>query len=899
MQLASAERALGPRLRRTGERIRGTAKRDWPGLAIALAAVLGYHAYSTHDVGGCDTWSYLAQARLLRGIDVGLTGTLDPKAFPALAPLCAEVAGHKLVPGMPPGFSFLLAAGGVLGLEFWVAPLVGGLSVLLIYLASREIAGRAAGAGIAVLWATSPIVIWGATNLMSDLSATTALLLAHVLLTRGRPASSGFVIGASVGIRPTNILFLISLIKRGLSPREILRTALGTAAALAYWFLFGLGRYGLDMFRMYRTDNTKNLTFEQLGHQSQFIVTYSVVLFPVLAALAVGSVVRRPRETLPLSLWFAAFAVFYSSWRWPYDVWWWTRHVLPAFPALALLGAHAVPSLRANRFTRLPGLQTGLGVVAVVANAGANLVFAAEQGLFLHAFDHVWEEGSLDVKRSVRKNSLVGTVDYSGALRLYAGIESFNWLNPAGSALIEHALESGRRVYFLLTPREYVQDGAMASYRQRYALSPRATLPWAGYVLYDVAQKSGAPLPAGLATPNPGVALEAAHGVRGNVDVVVDGVTPPEGSAWSGAGTVVLDDVNSWLLFATDLARVEAVSVTADGNDVYRLQASDDAVTFEPIGDVAFTNEFGLRTRNVVLTKPRAMRFLRIAPVGGDGSYSVAEVKASFGSWVANVASATGVHGDVRVLTDGRALADGTVWNAPGAVILENTASEIVLDTPAVPVEALRIVADGNDPYTLEGSCDGQSWTKVGTFSPVMMSGHRSSLVGVGPDAGWCRFRLRPFDGDGSYAVSEIEVVAGRGVVLELGSASARPSLGHGWVMPAKRPPVPFLFAQHPTATIRARLESGHPYHLAITAARVPGIGRQRLSVSFNGRRLGNVELAPEPAIFGFEVAGEQVQDVNAVELSFSDGVTLEGRVPPPDRTKPVAAAIQRVAFIP
>src|SRR5688572_6271923 len=145
--------------------------KHWPGLLLAACALAFYGYFAARAVGGCDSWTYLSQARLLRGLDVGLHSSFDPARFPALVPLCYELVGRNFVPGMPPGFSFELALGGLFGAEFLVSPLVGALSVFLVYLTAARHAGRALAGALALSWAVSPIIIWGGTQIMSDLSA--------------------------------------------------------------------------------------------------------------------------------------------------------------------------------------------------------------------------------------------------------------------------------------------------------------------------------------------------------------------------------------------------------------------------------------------------------------------------------------------------------------------------------------------------------------------------------------------------------------------------------------------------------------------------------------------------------------------------------------------------------
>src|SRR4051794_36436865 len=94
-----------------------SVRSHWLGLVAASLALLVYGICRHYEGYGCDPWSYLAGARILRGQDVGLNGTLDPQQFPAVVPLCCELVGRNLVPGMPPGYSLEVAMGGLFHLE--------------------------------------------------------------------------------------------------------------------------------------------------------------------------------------------------------------------------------------------------------------------------------------------------------------------------------------------------------------------------------------------------------------------------------------------------------------------------------------------------------------------------------------------------------------------------------------------------------------------------------------------------------------------------------------------------------------------------------------------------------------------------------------------------------------
>lgn len=459
---------------------------DWPGLLLTAVAFLIYAFFRSRYVGGCDGWAYLSHAHLLRGLDVGLRGSLDPAQYPALVPLCYELAGHNVVPGMPPGYSFELAAGGLVRAEFLVSPLVGALTVWLIYALGRRHAQRALAVLVATLWASSPIVIWGATSIMGDLSAACGLLMTEALLESGRLRSAGFALGASAGIRPTNLLFGASLLKR--SPRELVFFAGGAAFALAYWFMFGVGRYGPHMFGMYG-GNAHSVTYERAGTQLAFFLRTSLRVFPLLLPLAAIGAAWRFRERAHLVVWALAIVGFYAGWRWPYSFWWWIRHILPAYPAMALLAVHGANDLHGWLRPRLGRAVLVVGAAAGLTNLAFNIDYANDRRLLITDNDVFFERDSLTIRRVAGKTSLVGALTFSGALRFYAGIESFRSDSPEAPHLVDAALASGRPVYLVIEPHLSGFDPWARALRERYHLSAVASLH-RGYKLARVRAKS-------------------------------------------------------------------------------------------------------------------------------------------------------------------------------------------------------------------------------------------------------------------------------------------------------------------------------------------------------------------------------------------------------------------------
>jgi hypothetical protein len=186
-------------------RVRHRADRSAPFLAAlaALAVALTSVVFGELVASGADSSGYLHQAQLwVEGRGTLVAPVLDNAPWPLagweVAPLgfAPSTTPGLLGPTYAPGLPWLMALGGALagapGRFLWT-PLAAGLLVWFTFVLARREAPPAAALGAALVVATSPPVLFAATQTMSDLAGA-ALWVGAVIASapwRGRVVAAG------------------------------------------------------------------------------------------------------------------------------------------------------------------------------------------------------------------------------------------------------------------------------------------------------------------------------------------------------------------------------------------------------------------------------------------------------------------------------------------------------------------------------------------------------------------------------------------------------------------------------------------------------------------------------------------------------------------------------------
>jgi hypothetical protein len=424
-------------------------------LLLSLSLFMLYSQYRQRYVGACDWYAYYSQAQLLKSGQLHMETKADPDKYPSAAPLGYYVRDGKVVPHFPPGYPILMAIFGFAGLEFYVNPLLGALTFLLMFMILVKVTGRYIAMAFSLLWAFSPIVIWGSTFVMSDMGAGFFLLLSFYLFGGKRYELSGIALGFSLLVRPSSILFLLVLLpllykEKGRIRFAVPFVAVGMLSAGYNWYMHGLPwKYGF-----YETSSLLSTSFFP-----ENIAFYSVQLFqqytPVLLLPALFALWKHRKDAYIYGIWLFSFILFYSFIILGREAWWGIRFLLPAMPALVILAAMGMKTITvsiAEKWKKSKVFITPALIIFTLVGVGYFINFEAHRYLFTTDKAKLYYDMAVKVKELVPPNSFVGSFETSGALKTYAGLEPFNLNYSSSFRLIKRQLRNKNPVYVVLEP---------------------------------------------------------------------------------------------------------------------------------------------------------------------------------------------------------------------------------------------------------------------------------------------------------------------------------------------------------------------------------------------------------------------------------------------------------------
>lgn len=441
----------------------------WLGLvALTVYAVfLGFHAST--GAGGADTSGYLNSARLLAAGklhgDLRAPPEFGPPVDLVLAhfkPLGFDLTAHRdprLLPTYPVGLPLHLAAAGkVFGWR--VAPLVVELSVALGALWLCYAVGRELGvdpwlaASGAMVLAAFPVFLFTSIQPLSDTPATTWCLASVYLALRARrdhrwAAACGAAFSMAIMVRATNAVLLPALlVLLGFDWRRLLWATLGGLPGAIGLAGYNITLYG-GIFRSGYGPIEQTFALKYAAPTVKHFMYWLAVLLPTvflaLPALALCRV--RSREAIALALWFGAITGVYLFYEVSRDTWWCLRFILPAVPALIVLGLVGLQAVG-------PRARAATALALAFWAIGASVYWTPRLHLLMmKEYEGVYAAACHAARDRLPPDALVASWVASGALYYYTDFSVLRWdqIDPAAFARYANlAAQSGRPVCAVL-----------------------------------------------------------------------------------------------------------------------------------------------------------------------------------------------------------------------------------------------------------------------------------------------------------------------------------------------------------------------------------------------------------------------------------------------------------------
>lgn len=452
-------------------------------VALFVAYGLALFHHTSYAVGGSDSSGYGNAARLLsrgrvsepvRGLERLGLGLEWAQIFIPLGYVPGPRPG-RMAPSYPPGLPLQMAVADRLGggakAPFVVVPLSALACLAIVYALGRELAlSRGLALAGALMLGLSPTFVFMAGQTMSDVPATawSAAAILAALYARHRVGWSvvaGAAFGMAVVVRPTCALLLPAiLLSLPTRPRAWLLLGVGGAPFAAFLLAYDAGAFGSPWRTGYGGLLEGALAWkhfpDRFRHYSSWIVRLAS---PVVILGWLGLVIDRrtpARDRAALIAWFGAFFLFYCFYV-TYDAWWYTRFLLPGFPALivgSLLVVRDVFRVSSKGPANRPRLRHVFAAGAIAVALIFEIRFDDREKVHKnYRGERVYPRACEMARRRVPRNGIVASMQMSGALHYYTPLTYAmqNWLLPERFAALRKETESrGYRWYALLSPFE-------------------------------------------------------------------------------------------------------------------------------------------------------------------------------------------------------------------------------------------------------------------------------------------------------------------------------------------------------------------------------------------------------------------------------------------------------------
>ena len=410
-------------------------------LAAIAASVATWLRFLLTTIGGADSYGYvsaahsIAQGRLV--LEAPLADWLTAANRIAIAsPLGWTPApdGTGIVPAYPLGMPIAMALFERLGgppAVFFAAPVMGVVTLILVYRLAREWYDPDTALFATALVAWNPLMIAYAKQPMSDVAATMWIVLALYLIVRATPLTAfgaGLAAGAAVMTRPVLLVAAVAIVAMGSVrlKQRILIAAAGLALVLTVQMAIQFRLFGSPFSTGYGSTSA----LFSLDHAAANLGIFAshglrVVGWLWIPGLILGLIAARPEPRAKPALLFAAVAVPYVFYL-PFDHWETLRFLLPGLVPLTILAADGLIHL-----ARWP--RNRIATAAVVSAMLALVVWRSEA---LLRASSVWEIAMLEeryplaaqwVQVNTPENSVMLANQHSGSLRWYGARHTLRW----------------------------------------------------------------------------------------------------------------------------------------------------------------------------------------------------------------------------------------------------------------------------------------------------------------------------------------------------------------------------------------------------------------------------------------------------------------------------------------
>jgi hypothetical protein len=123
-------------------------------------------------------------------------------------------------------------------------------------------------------------------------------------------------------------------------------------------------------------------------------------------------------------------------------------------------------------------------------------------------------------------------------------------------------------------------------------------------------------------------ALTASSEIERDPKLAVDGVIPAEGTTWNSPQSAIFRSATASITIAVPHgeSRIAGVFASVDGNDLYRVTCVGREIAWNLGVGRPDQGLVGMQVRKIVADEIAACDAVTIAPVSGDGLYSIGEI---------------------------------------------------------------------------------------------------------------------------------------------------------------------------------------------------------------------------------------------------------------------------------